>query len=90
MIDKMILAYTTISIGVSLLHKCSSCMNDFLIMYVCLYIVRTFSTLLFTHHSDNDAIENGAKCYNESGKSVGKFVTRHGDLGLAILKLSDM
>lgn len=40
--------------------------------------------------SDDDAIENGAKCYDESGKSVGKFVTQHGDLGLAILKLSDI
>ena len=49
--------------------------------------VCTFSTLC---HSDDDAIENGAKCYDESGKSVGKFITRHGDSGLAILKLSDM
>ena len=44
----------------------------------------------FTCISDNDVIENGTKCFDESGKSVGKFVTRNGDLGLAILKLSDM
>ena len=42
------------------------------------------------YHSDADVIENGEKCYDEAGKSVGKFVTRHGNLGLAILKLSDM
>ena len=46
--------------------------------------------MLYTYVSDTDVIENGAKCYDESGKSAGKFVTRYGDLGLAILKLSDM
>jgi len=40
--------------------------------------------------SDGDVVENGAKCYDESGKLVGKFVTRQGNLGLAILRISDM
>ena len=47
-------------------------------------------TLLLAHLSDDDVIENGEKCCDESGRSAGKFVTRHGDVGLAILKLSDM
>ncbi|XP_065920918.1 putative transferase CAF17, mitochondrial isoform X2 [Dysidea avara] len=40
--------------------------------------------------SDSDAVDNGAKCYDESGKLVGKFVTRQGSLGLAILRITDI
>ena len=40
--------------------------------------------------SDSDVVDYGAKCYDESGKLLGKFVTRQGNLGLAILRISDM